>query len=71
MAPISDLDAAVRATKDWIDDLKQRLGWHDPERVYQALVAAVHAVRDALPRDEAIFLGAQLPTLLRGLYYDG
>jgi uncharacterized protein (DUF2267 family) len=31
----------------------------------------LHAFRDCLPRDEVIYLGAQLPVLLRGLYYAG
>ena len=71
MAPISDLNAAAQATEDWVDDLMRRLGWRDRERVYLALLAALHALRDVLARDEAIFLGAQLPALLRGLYYEG
>lgn len=71
MANIPDFDAAVHATEDWVDDLKRRLGWRDRERVYRALLAALHALREALARDEAVFLGAQLPALLRGLYYEG
>lgn len=66
-----DLDAAVRATDEWIDDLMRRLGWRNRERVYQALLAALHALRDCLGRAEAVYVGAQLPTLLRGLYYEG
>jgi uncharacterized protein (DUF2267 family) len=71
MASIPDLDAVVRATEDWVDDLMRRLGWHDRGHVYLALLAALHAMRDMLPRDEAVFLGSQLPVLLRGLYYGG
>ncbi len=71
MPNIPDLDAAVRATEDWVDELMQRLGWRDRERVYRALLVALHALRDVLVRDESVFLGAQLPALLRGLYYDG
>ena len=71
MTAIHDLNAAVRATEDWIDDLMRRLGWHDRERVYTALLAALHALRDCVGRDEAVYLGAQLPPLLRGLYYEG
>jgi uncharacterized protein (DUF2267 family) len=67
----SDLETAVHATEDWVDDLMRRLGWHDRERVYLALLAALHALRDVLGRDEAVFLAAQLPVLLRGLYYEG
>jgi uncharacterized protein (DUF2267 family) len=71
MTTISDLNVAVPATEDWIDDLMRRLGWQDRERVFRALLATLHALRDCLARDEAIYIGAQLPTLLRGLYYDG
>lgn len=71
MIAMSDLSAAVRATEDWIDDLMRRLGWHDREQVYLALIATLHALRDCLARDEAVYVGAHLPPLLRGLYYEG
>jgi len=71
MTAISDLNAAVQTAEDWINDLMRRLGWQDRERVYLALLATLHALRDCLARDEAVYIGAQLPTLLRGLYYEG
>ena len=66
-----DFDAAIRGTDDWIDNLKLQLGWQDRERVYAVLLATLHALRDCLARDEAIYLGAELPALLRGFYYAG
>jgi uncharacterized protein (DUF2267 family) len=30
----------------------------------------LHALRDCLSRDEAVYVGTHLPALLRGLYYD-
>jgi len=71
MTASEDFNAAVRATEDWLDDFVRRLGWHDRERAYLALVATLHALRDCLLRDEAVYLAAQLPVLLRGLYYEG
>ena len=71
MTTIRDFNASIHATDEWIDDLMRRLGWHDRERAYVALVGALHALRDALPRDEAVDVGAQMPALLRGLYYEG
>lgn len=71
MKGIQALDAAIQATDDWISALMRRLGWQDREKVYLALVVTLHALRDSLPRDEAAYIGAQLPVLLRGLYYDG
>jgi uncharacterized protein (DUF2267 family) len=71
MSEIQELSIAVKAVDDWIEDLQRRLGWHDREKVYRALLAALHGLRDSLVRDEAVYVGAQLPPLLRGLYYDG
>jgi uncharacterized protein (DUF2267 family) len=31
----------------------------------------LHALRDRLPLEEVVHLGAQLPLLLRGIYYEG
>jgi len=71
MREIQELSLAVKAADDWIEDFQRRLDWHDRERVYRALLAALHALRDTLMRDEAIYIGAQLPPLLRGFYYEG
>jgi uncharacterized protein (DUF2267 family) len=71
MSALQEFRAAVSETEAWIDDIMHRLGWHDRERVYLVLLATLHALRDSLPQDEAIYVGAQLPPLLRGLYYDG
>jgi uncharacterized protein (DUF2267 family) len=71
MPKIEKLSIAVNATEEWIDDLLRRLGWSDRERAYLVLLAALHALRDAVARDEAVYIGAQLPPLLRGLYYEG
>jgi uncharacterized protein (DUF2267 family) len=66
-----DLSSEVQATDAWIDDLMRRLSWRERQRTYLALLATLHALRDCLGRDEAVYVGAQLPPLLRGLYYEG
>ena len=71
MSALQNLRAAVSETEAWIDDVTQRLGWRDREQVYLVLLATLHALRDSLPQDEAIYIGAQLPPLLRGFYYEG
>jgi uncharacterized protein (DUF2267 family) len=68
---IEQLSIAVNATEEWIDDLMRRLGWRDRSKVYLVVLATLHALRDAVARDEAIYIGAQFPALLRGLYYEG
>jgi uncharacterized protein (DUF2267 family) len=71
MTATQSVDAAARVTEDWIDDVVQRLGWRDRNRACLALTAGLHALRDCMHQNEAIYLGAQLPILLRGLYYEG
>lgn len=70
MASLQELERFVADTEKWIDDLMLSLGWHDRAKAYASLLGALHALRDSLPREEGIYLGSQLPTLLRGLYYE-
>jgi uncharacterized protein (DUF2267 family) len=54
MTTIKELGIAVQETEDWIDELMQRLCWHDRERTHLALLATLHPLRDCLGRDEAV-----------------
>ena len=71
MTILPQLDLAAQAAAQWIDDLARRLGWNDHDKAYLALVATLHALRDDLPSEEAVFLGEYLTPLIRGLYYEG
>ena len=67
------IESTIRTSRDWLHDLLQDLELPDDEagRGLHALRAGLHAIRDRLPLTEAVHLGAQLPTLIRGIYYDG
>jgi uncharacterized protein (DUF2267 family) len=65
------IDEAVHAANTWINELDHGIGWENRQRSYRLLRAVLHAVRDHLGVDEATDLGAQLPTLIRGIYYEG
>lgn len=54
----------------WLHEIEQQTGWHD-QRAYRALRATLHVLRDRLTVDQAAHLGAQLPMLVRGFYYEG
>lgn len=43
----------------------------DEQKAYAALRASLHQLRDRLTVEEATDLGAQLPLLIRGIYYEG
>ncbi len=48
-----------------------RLGTDDREQTHAVLKATPHAVRDRLGPENGAHFGAQLPILLRGVYYEG
>lgn len=64
-------DTTVQKTKNWLHDLTQVLQWPDKHKAYLALRTTLHALRDRLTIEEVAQLGAQLPMLVRGLYYEG
>ena len=55
----------------WVNDLSELMEWEDAQRSFRLLRVILHALRDRLPVDAAAHLGAQFPTLIRGVYYDG
>ena len=65
-------DGTLQKTQVWLNDLTFELGWEGkPEKAYFALRTVLHALRDRLTVEEAVHLGAQLPMLIRGFYYEG
>lgn len=65
-------DATLQKTNIWLSDLMRELGWEgERQRAYLALRSVLHALRDRLTVEEALDLGAQLPMLVRGFYYEG
>lgn len=65
-------DASLQKTQVWLNDLMSELDWQDkPQKAALALRTALHALRDRLTVEEAVHLGAQLPILIRGVYYEG
>jgi uncharacterized protein (DUF2267 family) len=49
----------------------EELEWDDRDKSYQALRVTLHTLRDRLPIEQAAKLGAQLPLLIRGAFYEG
>ena len=67
------IESTITTSRQWLRELLEGLERPEDEagRAFHALRAGLHAVRDRLPIAEAVHLGAQLPTLVRGIYYDG
>jgi uncharacterized protein (DUF2267 family) len=66
-------DSALTSASHWIEELRETLDLppDGAPRALHALRAGLHAIRDRLPAAEVVDLGAQLPVLIRGIYYDG
>jgi uncharacterized protein (DUF2267 family) len=67
---LEGLEHTVQLTHIWINELDSRLAWNNKPRSYRLLKAVLHSLRDSLQVNEAADLGAQLPGLLRGAYYE-
>lgn len=61
----------LEKTMRWVSSLSEVLGTGDEQYAYMTLRSVLHALRDRVTPEEAVQLGAQLPMLIRGFYYDG
>jgi uncharacterized protein (DUF2267 family) len=61
-------DKTIQTSNIWLKEIEEVLG-PDRQRAYHALMAVLHAVRDRLPTSESAQFAAQLPMLIRGLYF--
>jgi uncharacterized protein (DUF2267 family) len=64
-------DSTLQVTNGWLNEVMEELGMEDRHRAFQAMRAVLHAIRDRLTVAETADLGAQLPMMLRGMYYEG
>ena len=62
-------DKSLHATNAWLDEIADDIG---PDRhvAWKVITVVLHKTRDQLPVELAARLGAELPLLIRGAYYD-
>lgn len=65
------IERSAEQANIWINDVAEEFGTKDRQEAYRILRAFLHAVRDRITVEEAAQLGAQLPELLRGIFYEG
>lgn len=66
-----NFNATLQKTYEWLQDVANALPFGDRQTAYHALRSVLHTLRDRLPAEEACDLAAELPTLLRGIYFEG
>ena len=62
---------AVQQTQEWLKELNANGNLSDLHEAYAVLRAVLHQLRDRLTVEEAADLGAQLPLIVRGIYFEG
>lgn len=68
---IAAIENTIQTFNVWLKEIETSLAWQDREKSYHALRSVLHALRDRLPVEEAAQLSAQLPILIRGIYWEG
>ena len=64
-------DTTIQETNHWLKLMMEQLGTSSRRQAFNALRAGLHVLRDRIGPANAVHLGAQLPMLLRGAYYEG
>ncbi len=67
----SPIAHTVQQTQVWLKELRDNGDLADEATALSVLRAVLHQVRDRLSVEEAVDLSAQLPLLVRGIYFEG
>ena len=70
MTLAASLSHAVQLTQQWLKELRNNGDLDDEAAALSALRAVLHQLRDRLTPEEAIDLAAQLPLIVRGIYFE-
>lgn len=63
-------ESSVQKSLSWLKLIQEELGWEDKQKVYNATRAVLHTLRDRMAPEEAVQFAAQLPMVLKGVYFD-
>ena len=67
---LAQFDTTVQETNQWLQEIMAN--FHpDRQIAYHALRGVLHTLRDRLPVAEVMDFAAQLPTLVRGIFFEG
>ncbi len=69
MTHVSSIEKSIHEFNVWIKDIKFELKCSDHD-AYTALHSTLHSLRDRLPVESVAHLGAQLPIIIKGVFYD-
>ena len=65
------IDSTVKKTHEWINELRERLDWTSDRDALRLMRVTLHQIRDRISIAETAQLSAQLPLLIRGMFFEG
>ena len=65
------IDHSSQVTHEWVNELASRLDWTSKRSALRLLRLTLQRVRDHLVVDELAQFSAQLPLLIRGMFFEG
>ncbi|MCU1677384.1 MAG: hypothetical protein JWM93_2142 [Frankiales bacterium] len=68
---VDAIERTVHKTNEWVNDVAREVGTEDRALAWRILRGYLQVLRDRLTMDEAAQFAAQLPQLLRGVFYEG
>jgi uncharacterized protein (DUF2267 family) len=68
---VDSIERTVHKTNEWLADVDRELDTDDRELAWRIVRAHLQLLRRRLTADEAAQLAAELPHLLRGVFYEG
>jgi uncharacterized protein (DUF2267 family) len=70
-ATLDVFEKTIEKTHHWLNEIDEDLGLDDRHKAYIVLRATLHCLRDRLTINEAAQLSAQMPMLVRGIFFEG
>lgn len=71
MGALAEFDRTVNTSEKWIMEVAEELGTDNYSEALQGFRATIHVLRDRFRVNDATNMGAQLPILLSGYFYEG
>lgn len=68
---IEAVDTSLQKTNEWLFEINEELALKSRDLSWFVLHNVLHVLRDRLPAREALQLGAQLPLVVRGAFFEG
>ena len=68
---VSVIERTVSKTNEWLERLCREMNNEDRQHAYALLRTVLHTLRDRIGPEVSVHLAAQLPLLVRGIFYEG